>query len=506
MASIKSFLRSEVRVPRILFIAIIVVSSSQFFIGHNTLISTNKNQEHAAAVHQSFFNGNPTKNGRRIASQSSSGKNTTNKLNNKPSANTAANNAMNNTKNIEFCGTCYHDLTYTCNERLKYIMSKYKMTELEAKQDLMSTCGVDYSTEPFVLIHAGPHKTGTTSIQSFIYHSLWQNKTFLREDNYAVPDAEILPGIFGDVGPGLNLAHCMLSDYRKDGGQMNVAFCNKLRFGPLPHWLEDNYNKSRNIIIVAEDFDRRTINQRRLQYYLRPYKRLRVVVGYRRQHDWLPSWYNQIVDLYTTQYIRGEAKYPSFVEWIDKRYEEFRQVHAIEVATRFRNSGKFESVDILNMHDDVGLMENLFCNYVPGATATCKVIKDGANPAKPNIGRAHEYERLATMAYLHGKLPKYHSAIAAMAEQIKNMAVERGIFKDGDDYPKICLNQTFLDGLLQTEMEQEREYFPEWYERQGGDEGLKKAFEKSKYKLCSMDVEKVWRSKEFFPIFAELSK
>jgi len=288
---------------------------------------------------------------------------------------------------------------------------------------------------------------------------------------------------------------------------MNVAMCNKLRFGPLPQWLEDNYNKSRNIIIVAEDFDRRTIDYQRLQYYLRPYKRIRVVVGYRRQHDWLPSWYNQIVDLYTMKYVRGEAKYPSFVEWIDERYEEFRQVHAIEVATRFRNSGKFESVDILNMHDDVSLLENLFCNYVPGANATCKGVKDGAKPTKPNIGRAHEYERLATKAHLRGKLPKYHSAVAPkVAEQIKNMAVERGIFKDGDDYPKICPNQTFLDGLLQTEMEQERKYFPEWYERQGGDEGLKKAFEKSKYKLCSMDDEKVWRSKEFFPIFEELSK
>eukprot|EP00584_Thalassiosira_punctigera_P000354 CAMPEP_0172538166 /NCGR_PEP_ID=MMETSP1067-20121228/9615_1 /TAXON_ID=265564 ORGANISM="Thalassiosira punctigera, Strain Tpunct2005C2" /NCGR_SAMPLE_ID=MMETSP1067 /ASSEMBLY_ACC=CAM_ASM_000444 /LENGTH=370 /DNA_ID=CAMNT_0013323611 /DNA_START=498 /DNA_END=1607 /DNA_ORIENTATION=+ len=369
-------------------------------------------------------------------------------------------------------------------------MKRHKLSEREAKENLMSNCGVDYSTEPYVFIYAGPHKTGTTSIQSFIYNSLGKNASYLVEDKFAIPTFDELPGVFGGLGPGLNLAHCMLENYVKDGGQMNIAMCNRLRFGALPLYLEKHRNQSHNILIVAEDFDRITINHSRLSYYLRPYKRIRVVVGYRRQHDWLPSWYNQIVDLYTQKYIQGEFPYPNFLQWIDGRYNEFRQVHAIEVATRFRNSGVFESVDILNMHDEVSLLEDLFCNYVLNANATCRGIKEGATPTKPNIGRTHEYERLATKAHLRGKLPNYHAAIAPkVAEKIKITAVRMGIFKDGDAYPRICLNQTFLDQLLQTEMEQERKHFPPWYNSQGGDEGLRKAFQNAKHKLCSMDDE-----------------
>mmetsp|Transcript_6000 Transcript_6000/g.10353 ORF Transcript_6000/g.10353 Transcript_6000/m.10353 type:complete len:525 (+) Transcript_6000:131-1705(+) len=504
MATILAFLRREARVQRILIVAILFVSSLQFFV-HDGPTS----QEYADAIHS--FHSGPTRK-RSVLSPSSD-------IANVSSVGAAANAShandnlasssliLENTKNLVFCGHCSYDLHNTCNERLKFVMGRHHVPEGKAREDLIPDCGIDYSSEPYVLLHAGPHKTGTTSIQSFLYHSLWKNATFLDEDNFAIPTFDELPGRFGEIGPMLNFAHCMIANLVRDGGQMNMAMCNKLRFGTFPHFLEKHHNQSHHVLIVAEDLDRVTIDHKRMLYYLRPYRRLRVVVDYRRQHDWLPSWYNQIVDLYTVKYIRGEARYPSFVEWIDERYNEFRQVHAIEVATRYRNSGKFESVDILNMHDDVSLLEDLFCNYVPFANATCQGIIDGAKSTRPNIGRTHEYERLATKAFLRGKIRNYHTAIAPkVAEQIKNAAVERGIFKDGDAYPKICLNQTFLDQLLQTEMEQERKYFPKWYESQGGDEGLRKEFENAKHKLCSMDDEKVLASGVLDPIFEELNK
>jgi len=55
-------------------------------------------------------------------------------------------------------------------------------------------------------------------------------------------------------------------------------------------------------------------------------------------------------------------------------------------------------------------------------------------------------------------------------------------------------------------MKQERKYFPTWYESQGGDEGLRKEFENSKYKLCSMDDERILASGILDPIFEELNK
>ncbi|KAL7545379.1 hypothetical protein ACHAWF_008727 [Thalassiosira exigua] len=345
---------------------------------------------------------------------------------------------------------------------------------------------------------------GTTAIQSFLYDSLWKNATFLQEDNFGIPTFDDLPGIFGGEGPMLNFSHCMIADFVKGGGQMNVGMCNKLRTA-FPPFLERNYNQSRSVLIVAEDLDRATIDHTRMQYYLRPYRRFRVVVNYRRLHEWLPSWYNQIVHLYISNYIQGLSRYPSFVEWIDHQYDKFLNVHAMAVATRYRNSGKFESVHIMNMHNEVPLLEDLFCNYIPFANATCRGIKEGAKPTKPNVGHSHEYERLATKAFLRKKLRNFHKAIAPkVAEQIKNAAVERGIFKHGEDYPKICLNATFLDRLLRTEMEQERKFFPEWYKSQGGDEGLRKQFES--VKLCSMNDEMLLATGVLDPVFEALNK
>lgn len=492
---------------RILIVAIFFVSLSQFFFAPSP-----PTKDQPTGIHHSFISDQDQE--RRLvfrSSENSNGVVSVSNANNSDGTSKllSTTNIINadstrKKKNLTFCGTCFYGLQYSCNERLNYMSKRYGLPERVAKEKLMPSCGIDYSTEPYVFIHAGPHKTGTTSIQSFIYNALWGNETFLNEDKFAIPTFDELPGIFGDIGSGLNLAHCMINDYVKDGGEMNVALCNKLR-NTFPRWLERHYNQSHNILIVAEDFDRVKINYQRLQYYMRPYKRLRVIVGYRRQHDWLPSWYNQIVDLYTQIYIQGKAPYPSFVEWINDRYHEFKQVHAIEVATRFRKSGKFESVDILNMHEKVGLLENLFCNHIPFANATCRGIRDGVKPTKPNIGRTHDYDRLCTKAHLSGRLPNYHKLIAhQIVKRVRDDAVKMGIFEDVDAYPKVCPNQTFLDQLLQLEMEQERMHFPTWYESQGGDEGLRKIFENSKHKLCSMDDEEVLRSGVLDPVFEGL--
>ena len=55
-------------------------------------------------------------------------------------------------------------------------------------------------------------------------------------------------------------------------------------------------------------------------------------------------------------------------------------------------------------------------------------------------------------------------------------------------------------------MDQEQQYFPQWYESQGGDDGLRKAFDKAKPKLCSMDEEKILASGLLDSIFEDLNR
>ena len=132
MGMVPAFWQREARIQRILIVAIFFVSSLQFFIVNEPAVQS--------AIHASLDGAMP-----------------------QPSpinANSTAIATINAKNNIEFCGHCAWDAKTTCNERLKYTMKKHHNSEEEARKILMPDCGVDYDTEPYVLLHAGPHKTG----------------------------------------------------------------------------------------------------------------------------------------------------------------------------------------------------------------------------------------------------------------------------------------------------------------------------------------------------------
>lgn len=200
---------------------------------------------------------------------------------------------------------------------------------------------------------------------------------------------------------------------------------------------------------------------------------------------------------------RGQYHYPSFLEFVDDKYHHLKTVHSVEVANRYMRSNKFESVDMLNLHNGVNLLENLFCNYVPFANFTCEAIKnEDEKPQISNQGHDHDFERLATEALHAGKLKDYHTAIAKkVTRQFKTL------MPDDRAYPKQCLNKTFQNDLLQAEKELEKEYFAKWYESQGGEQGLIEDYEKNaKAKMCSMNVELILSSGMFDRYFAQMNK
>ena len=290
---------------------------------------------------------------------------------------------------------------------------------------------------------------------------------------------------------------------------MNADKCNELRKAFTPY-LEESYTNHQNILIVAEDFDRVKIDFTRLHFYLKPYKRIKVVTAYRRLHDWLPSWYNQIVDLYTGIYVQEKEEYPSLVDWMEEKYGQFKAVHAMAVAKRFRDAGITESVESLNMHNDsVPMLENFFCNYVPGAETMCQAVKEGQQPKKANKGYDHEWDRLAVKAQQLKKIPRLDRYnVGKVGATIKKLAKERDLLNDNDNtpLPMKCLNETMLNDIFTTEMSQEQEYFPAFFEEQGGEDGLRKDFDKAKHKFCALDVKSIVEGGTFDGIFEELSK
>mmetsp|Transcript_17442 Transcript_17442/g.30672 ORF Transcript_17442/g.30672 Transcript_17442/m.30672 type:complete len:214 (-) Transcript_17442:292-933(-) len=212
------------------------------------------------------------------------------------------------------------------------------------------------------------------------------------------------------------------------------------------------------------------------------------------------------MDHYTLVYAKGEQNYPSFVEWMDTNYDKFLEAHSIPVADRYRSFNFVESVHLVNMHE-VGknLIEHFFCNHLQ-ARATCQVIREGAKPSKSNIGTNHEYERLTIKAKFRGKIQTDFNKLGNRVKATRFLKRRVQEINAHDALPRICPRDALLEQIFQTELEQERTYFPEWHESQGEEEGLRNEFNMAvKKKFCSFDVDKIIDSGMLDSIFKEFT-
>ena len=134
------------------------------------------------------------------------------------------------------------------------------------------------SNGPRAILHIGPHKTGTTTLQHFIKeaHAV---RTMAR-DNVSVPLLDAMPG--SDRRPEFNFVHCVL--------RPNTKHCRSNLFPALSRYVNKTYSAGKDILVVAEDFDRDEIECKVIQESLLPYTDVQIVIAYRRLHFWFKSW------------------------------------------------------------------------------------------------------------------------------------------------------------------------------------------------------------------------
>ena len=62
----------------------------------------------------------------------------------------------------QFCGHCRFNDKYTCQQRVEYMMKEYGIVQTVARSNdvVEERCELYPEDEPYLLIHAGPHKTG----------------------------------------------------------------------------------------------------------------------------------------------------------------------------------------------------------------------------------------------------------------------------------------------------------------------------------------------------------
>jgi hypothetical protein len=359
--------------------------------------------------------------------------------------------------------------------------------------------------KPRLYLHVGPQKTGSSTIQSALDK---MSRSTLKE-----VDGDNL--FYKHINPESGDFDCDIGFY----GQ----FINCTTSDSLKALISESHKAGHNLLLTDENLDGRFVPALRESIDDNDWH-VTVIVVYRRIHEWLVSWYNQIEK--TTNLdskgnvlfdqngmpYREEHKFwpsqgglhvPGFPAW----YKEFtkywqpselvRKHRSIEFYDLYKEV--FDDVVVYNMHQEGDMLTNFMCEVISVTPTSCDRIKNNYYPLKtvnPSVNLDHDI--LAVQAYEHGLIKKdmaRKDAVAAVTSFVKqtNKAIPR----------KCDANVTsHIRGWL---VESEKIMLHDTWSS-GSEEMLGRVFESylSKGKLCDIDSEAVLKDDDWVHFFRSL--
>ena len=349
------------------------------------------------------------------------------------------------------------------------------------------------------VIHAGPHKTGSTSLQQFIIMTPSVDEAF-KKDNYEVPN---FPYDYGKFGPIMTKNHALIVNcLRPETAKINscqTETSRKFTFNYFQEFVNDAERNGSNIVLSNEAFDQPDMNITKLTSFLEPQYKTHVVVYYRRFYDWLHSLYNQIQKTKP----RNRPRVP-FVEWLtNDNLQKHLPKYSLAVYERYKAAPGVYNVSVVNMHEDpdnFNSNERFACHHLDQAPHTCEVAKSlEAYHSNPSVN--------LDWTIFRAKIPLYHSIDLSKNDE-RWEKIEAKFVLITDDAPRICLSPEWKSKLLEISLEAEKALTPEsWYNGKEGLENLKADFEeKIKSKFCYLDIATILTSVEWQTFLTELDK
>jgi len=384
------------------------------------------------------------------------------------------------------------------------------ITTAEAALTEEATTMLVKSSQPLptkVILHVGPHKTGSTAIQSSLQLDLYHKS--LASDNYM-----LLPGYLMGYSTKSALKRCLNTSGKKCPTD-------------IIQQMQKAKSNSHNILISSEQFDYyRPMKQ--IQAFFKHFDSIQIVVVYRRFFEWLASWYGQdrrnhwkdwnpsssmnFVDIVTKKGVRGWYK--------NDRYS----------INAYNHYKEYFNVSWLNMHANKGdVVENFFCSSVLNAPNTCNANADFkrtqnaslVKKVKYNIAPMMKmaYDEIVTAAYDQGlingtAITRSDARLFLKKYQKNHMRLGEGKEAAYNEFPKICLPEETLEELLTVSLEAEREYYSSFLQHSNataqtqGEEALRCKFEKMKSgnAFCSIDTRSVLVDPKWREAFNEMNK
>ncbi|GFH46293.1 hypothetical protein CTEN210_02767 [Chaetoceros tenuissimus] len=269
------------------------------------------------------------------------------------------------------------DVETSIEDRLRQAAAKAGYTAVghsKSNISIMEEKKIEISSKIRAIVHMGPHKTGTSSIQDA--SKKFQNE--LLKDGYEMPWAIAIE----DPNVRNRKPNAWI---RQAHNQVRFAKCfipqekSENKFPCIEDLLSAGHEiakKRRNVLISTEFFDEiDPAGIDKLMTYLSPWDEVKIVIYYRHFYSWIYSDYNQLVK---DQKLRDQ----NFVDFIQKNplfAKHMNMTHAAPLIKRLKASGiRDDDIIIINMHDKNlgGPVESFYCHDTINTPNTCEAVRN----------------------------------------------------------------------------------------------------------------------------------
>jgi hypothetical protein len=388
----------------------------------------------------------------------------------------------------------------------------------------------DPPSKPLFVMHIGPVKTGTTTLQCAL-QSLAKN---LEADGFIVAETESCRpenntetmnltwtkggvATYDNVVLGKSFAPNCLAQHNENSTGMPDCWMES-----YAKYAQEQLQLNHSIIISNEIISQVTSKLTSADFVddlvdSLPGYRVVIVVTYRPWFSWIASLQDQTTKNFMTRPRDwpGEGKSSRKLESMQifaARQLKYRRRNKISSKTYpfvddaiqiFANHSRLE-LKIINIHDEGDLVTNFVCKTLVGATDTCNSLKSG-NTTLADKNKAENklwYDMLAVEAHEQGLVSKSRLAVY---KRIQNFQ-EKTLGKSSTDFPKSCPSQSFLKRVLKESLQTEKKIYPQQYKK--FERKHRKAFARAiqSEKFCTINATRVLEDKQWRNLFKRLKR
>lgn len=314
------------------------------------------------------------------------------------------------------------------------------------------------------VIHIGPEKSGSTSLQRFMFQQRIR-KSLSNVDHYArIPDDNLLfdknwATCFDRVPEHYIRYPCHL-----DAVARTISLA-----------LQNNTN----LIVTSETMSKSTFHVSKLYNFMAHYyNNVYIIAYYRRFFSWIVSIHNQMNKNKDIATRISLVDYLHDTSIITKKYYTNYFHGAIQRFQQYYDTNHIRYYHLDHLTDSLSLEEHFFCTAIPDTFHTCQrtrdiIAKEGL-PNRSNGGVDFIYMDLAyyanEMNLLSADIPSTFGdawiekvATAVKYHQYHTLRLENSYDFGNINETVICPHQSTLDLLWNLTIATEQEYFPQYY-------------------------------------------